>query len=80
MFLRLSLVAGALLILAAPAGAQAPTLAPVTIRDQNDGVNSQRMTTVAAFCRGPAACAGKAKLVRGGQTLDHESKGYILAG
>src|SRR3954469_10075759 len=44
-------------------------LAPVTIRDQNDGVNSRRTLTVAAFCRGPASCAGTAKLVKGGQTL-----------
>src|SRR5256885_8294753 len=48
---------------------QAPTLPALTIRDQTDGVNSLRVVTVAAFCRGPSACAGKAKLVRGGQTL-----------
>src|SRR3954468_2646198 len=59
--------------LAAPAAAQlvppAPALPALTIRDQTDGVNSLRVVTVAAFCRGPSACAGKAKLVRGGQTL-----------
>jgi hypothetical protein len=45
------------------------TLAPITIRDQTDGVNSLRVVTVAAFCRGPAPCTGTAKLTRGGKTL-----------
>ena len=44
-------------------------LAPITIRDQTDGVNSLRVVTVAAFCRGPAPCTGTAKLTRGGRTL-----------
>jgi hypothetical protein len=48
---------------------QAPALPALTIRDQTDGVNSLRVVTVAAFCRGPSPCAGKAKLVKGGQTL-----------
>ena len=62
-------------VLAAPAAAQyppppaAPALPAITIRDQTDGVNSQRVVTVAAFCRGPAACAGTAKLTKGGKTL-----------
>src|SRR3954452_12086922 len=61
-------------VLAAPAAAQysppaAPALPAITIRDQTDGVNSQRVLTVAAFCRGPAACAGTAKLTKGGNTL-----------
>src|SRR3954452_5021098 len=61
-------------VLAAPAAAQysppaAPALPAITIRDQTDGVNSQRVLTVAAFCRGPAACAGTAKLTKGGQTI-----------
>src|SRR3954452_24905784 len=73
------LLAGAL---AAPALAQYPpppqpqpqpqsqsTLPAITIREQTDGVNSRRVVTVAAFCRGPAACAGKATLVKGGQTI-----------
>src|SRR3954451_1339703 len=44
-------------------------LAPITIRDQTDGVNSLRVITVAAFCRGPAPCTGTAKLTRGGRSL-----------
>jgi hypothetical protein len=60
-------------VLAAPAAAQAPPPAPalpaITIRDQTDGVNSLRVVTVAAFCRGPATCAGTAKLTKGGRTL-----------
>src|SRR5947208_13112465 len=44
-------------------------LAPITIRDQVDGVNSLRVVTVAAFCRGPAPCTGAAKLTRAGKTL-----------
>src|SRR4051795_13510112 len=60
-------------VLAAPAPAPgtppAPALPAITIRDQTDGVNSQRDLTVAAFCRGPAACAGTAKLTKGGKTL-----------
>ena len=60
--------------LAAPAAAQyppppAPALPAITIRDQTDGVNSRRVVTVAAFCRGPAACSGTAKLTKGGKTL-----------
>ena len=68
MFLRSLLAAGVLLVLAVPAGAQAPS-SPLTIRDQTDGVNALRTFTVAAFCRGPAACAGKAKLTKHGQTI-----------
>src|SRR3954468_20327892 len=68
----LAAVLGAAL-LAAPAAAQLPpppTAVPtVTIRDQTDGVNSLRVVTVAAFCRGPAPCAGTAKLTKGGATL-----------
>src|SRR3954468_7016857 len=75
------LLAGAL---AAPALAQYPpppqpqpqpqqqsqsTLPAITIREQTDGVNSRRVVTVAAFCRCPAACAGKARLAKGGQTI-----------
>src|SRR3954449_2214251 len=69
--LRRSLLAAVLgaAFLAASAAAQLPALPAITIRDQTDGVNSLRVVTVAAFCRGPSACAGKAKLVRGGQTL-----------
>jgi|SRR3954447_25110697 hypothetical protein len=48
---------------------QAPAPPAITIRDQTDGVNSRRVVTVAAFCRGPSACSGKAKLVKGGQTI-----------
>lgn len=59
--------------LAAPAAAQlvppAPALPALTIRDQTDGVNALRVVIVAAFCRGPAPCAGTVKLVKGGQTL-----------
>src|SRR3954451_20707734 len=55
------------LALAAPAVAQAP--GAITIRDQTDGVNSLRVVTVAAFCRGPLACAGTAKLTRGRAVL-----------
>jgi hypothetical protein len=66
---RFSVLAACLALgLAAPAAAQSPP-APVTIRDQTDGVNSRRVVTVAAFCRGPAPCAGTAKLVKSGQTL-----------
>src|SRR3954464_8842378 len=58
---------------AAPAAAQLPppptALPAVTIRDQTDGVNSLRVVTVAAYCRGPAPCAGPAKLTNGGKTL-----------
>src|SRR3954468_24062041 len=68
----LAAVVGAAL-LAAPAAAQPPppptALPAVTIRDQTDGVNSLRIVTVAAFCRGPAPCAGTAKLTKGGQTI-----------
>src|SRR3954471_20849056 len=59
--------------LAAPAAAQlvppAPALPALTIRDQTDGVNSLPVVTVAAFCRGPAACSGTAKLTKAGRTL-----------
>ena len=48
---------------------QQVALPAMTIREQTDGVNSLRVVTVAAFCRGPAACTGKAKLTKGGQTL-----------
>lgn len=65
---RSLLAAGVLLVLAAPAGAQAPS-SPLTVRDQTDGVNALRKFTVAAFCRGPEACAGKAKVTKHGQTL-----------
>src|SRR3954451_21611835 len=44
-------------------------LPALTIRDQTDGVKGVRGVTVAAFCRGPAPCAGTAKLVKGGQTI-----------
>jgi hypothetical protein len=68
---RTALTAALLLAFTGTAAAQAPPAPPppVTIRDQTDGVNSLRVVTVAAFCRGPAACAGKVKLVRGGQTI-----------
>jgi hypothetical protein len=68
---RTALTAAALLTFAGTAAAQVPPAppAPVTIRDQTDGVNSLRVVTVAAFCRGPAACAGTAKLAKGGQTI-----------
>src|SRR4051794_15341419 len=69
MFLRSLLVAGTLLAVAAPAGAQTPTLAPLTVRDQGDGVNAVRKFTGAAYCRGPASCSGKAKLTKGTRTL-----------
>src|SRR4051812_19783195 len=59
------------LAVVSPSGAQAPP--PLTIRDQVDGVNSRRVMTVAAFCRGPAACPGKAKLTRAGRTLAQAS-------
>jgi hypothetical protein len=55
------------LALAAPAGAQDPPA--ITIRDQTDGVNSQRVVRVAAFCRGPLACTGTAKLTLRGKLL-----------
>jgi hypothetical protein len=48
---------------------QQAALAPITIRPQVDGVNSLRVVTVAAFCRGPAPCTGTAKLTRSGRTL-----------
>src|SRR3954464_13940773 len=68
----LAAVLGAAL-LAAPAAAQLPppptALPAIPIRDQTDGVNSLRTLTVAAFCRGPAPCAGTAKLTKGGQTI-----------
>src|SRR3954465_8610410 len=68
----LAAVLGAAL-LAAPAAAQLPppptALPAITIRDQTDGVNSLRVVTVAAFCRGPAPCAGTAKLTKGGKTI-----------
>src|SRR4051795_1470402 len=74
--LRRSALATALgaAVLAAPASAQypppaAPALPAITIRAQTDGVNSQRVVTVAAFCRGPAPCSGTAKLTKGGRTL-----------
>src|SRR4051794_3057615 len=57
------------LAVASPSAAQAPTPAPLTIRGQVDGVNSRRVVTVAAFCRGPQPCAGTAKLTRAGRTL-----------
>jgi hypothetical protein len=69
---RTALTVAALLAVVPAAAAQAPPIAPaapITIRAQTDGVNSLRVVTVAAFCRGPAACAGKAKLVKGGQTI-----------
>jgi hypothetical protein len=72
MSLSVTTAAGVLaaVALAAPAAAQQPTpLPPLTIRDQTDGVNSLRIVTIAAFCRGPAACAGTAKLVNGGATI-----------
>ena len=56
----------ALLLTAALAGSAQAPLPALTIRDQTDGVNSLRVVTVAAFCRGPAPCAGTAKLVKGG--------------
>jgi hypothetical protein len=49
--------------------AAAAQLPAITIRDQNDGVNSVRVVTVAAFCRGPATCTGTAKLTRGAAVL-----------
>jgi|SRR3954470_6540365 hypothetical protein len=69
--LRRSLLAAVLgaAFLAASAAAQLPALPAITIRDQTDGVNSLRVVTVAAFCRGPAPCAGTAKLTKGGATL-----------
>ena len=67
--LRSLLASGCLLALASPAAAQAPGPAPLTIRNHTDGVNSQRMFTVAAFCRGPATCAGRAKVTKAGKTL-----------
>src|SRR5882762_8260160 len=72
MSLSVSTVAGVLAAaaLAGPAAAQQPSpLPPLTIRDQTDGVNSLRIVTVAAFCRGPAPCAGTAKLAKGGRTI-----------
>jgi hypothetical protein len=69
--LRRSLLAALLgaAFLAASAAAQLPALPAITIRDQTDGVNSLRVVTVAAFCRGPASCAGTAKLTKGGRTI-----------
>lgn len=65
---RTALTVAAVLALGGTAAAQ--TVAPpLTVRDQKDGVNSLRVVTVAAFCRGPAPCAGTAKLVQGGQTI-----------
>ena len=49
--------------------AAAAELPAITIRDQNDGVNSLRVVTVAGFCRGPQPCAGTAKLTRGATVL-----------
>src|SRR3954451_11625698 len=65
---RTALIVTAVLGLTGTAAAQT-ALPPLTIRDQTDGVNSVRVVTVAAFCRGPAPCAGTAKLVKGGQTI-----------
>src|SRR3954453_22446101 len=48
---------------------QQAALAPITIRPQVDGVNSLRVVTVAASCRGPGPCTGVAKLTRSGKTL-----------
>jgi hypothetical protein len=45
------------------------TLAPISLRNQTDGVNSQRVLTVAVFCRGPASCAGTATLTKTGKKL-----------
>src|SRR3954462_13670453 len=65
---RTALTVTAVLALGGTAAAQT-VAAPLTVRDQKDGVNALRMVTVAAFCRGPAPCAGTAKLVKGGQTI-----------
>jgi hypothetical protein len=65
---RTALFVTAMLGLTGTAAAQT-ALPALTIRDQTDGVNSLRVVTVAAFCRGPAPCAGTAKLVKGGQTI-----------
>src|SRR3954447_22843742 len=58
-----------LLALTVGAASAEPAPVPITIRDQTDGVNSPRLFTVAAFCRGPAPCTGTAKLTRAGKTL-----------
>src|SRR3954466_11022176 len=65
---RTLLVVTAVLAFAGTAAAQT-ALPPLTLRDQTDGVNSLRVVTVAAFCRGPAPCAGTAKLTKGGRTI-----------
>ena len=70
-----------LLVACTPAVAQAPPPSPplpnpskptVVIRDQVDGVNSQRVAIVAAFCRRPAPCTGTARLLRKGVVLGKE--------
>ena len=80
--LRTSLLAASagLLVAVVPAVAQAPPSPPlpnpakptVVIRDQVDGVNSQRVAIVAAFCRRPAPCTGTARLLRKGVVLAKE--------
>src|SRR3954470_14334476 len=65
---RTALIVTAVLGLTGTAAAQT-ALPALTIRDQTDGVNSLRVVTVAAFCRGPAPCAGTAKLVKGGYAI-----------
>jgi hypothetical protein len=71
-----------LLVAVTPAVAQAPPTPPtpsptptkptVVIRDQVDGVNSQRVVVVAAYCRVPAPCTGTARLSRKGVVLAKE--------
>src|SRR3954447_22076685 len=65
---RTALTVTAVLALSGTAAAQT-VAAPLTVRDQKDGVNALRVVTVAAFCRSPAPCVGTAKLVKGGQTI-----------
>src|SRR4051812_23988084 len=65
---RSALIVTAVLGLTGTAAAQT-ALPAVTIRGQPDGVNSLRVVTVAASCRGPAPCTGTAKLVKGGYAI-----------
>jgi|SRR5947209_3382051 len=69
----------AAVLIAALAGAGAgaaqapPAKAPLTIRDQKDGVNALHVVTVAAFCRSLGPCAGTATLTQRGKAIGRAS-------
>jgi hypothetical protein len=57
-----------------------PTLAPIRIRPQTDGVNHSQNVSVAIYCRPPSGCSGVASLGLAGKTASYGHRRFNLRG